>query len=901
MRHVRAWLARLAGVFTGHRRDTDLRDELQAHLDMETAEYVRRGMSPNEARRRAMVASGGLTIAAEAVRAQRGLPWLESAVSDLRYAIKSLRHSPAFTAVVVITLALGIGANTAIFSVVRAVLLKPLPNRDGDRLLYLRQSIDGPAGEDIAFSVPEVRDFRAGVPALGGIAEVSPWSLTLEGDQYSPTARIKVGLVTGNFFDVMGLHPILGRLTRASDDGPGVPPVMVLTEQFWRSRFRSDPNIVGKQVRLEDGSATVIGVVQAAPFFPEPADALMNMVVSPHHLSATMVLGRTHRMTEIVSRLAPGATVDQARAEVATVYARMQHDYTESYDPGSHFRVAVLPFKDAIGERARLTLWLLMAAAAFVMIISTANVVNLTLMRGVRREQELVVRAALGAGVLRLRRLLLVENLVLAALGAATGVLMAIGGVSLLTLFAARFSPRASEIHLDTVVLAFTLVLTVSVALLLSFVASLPKEGTFASWISAGARRTGGLNKQRLQRGLVVAQIAVSVVLLAGAGLLTRTMMRLSEVDTGLKTEQVLSMQVQLLPIAKIASGTDVRAADAAAKQGYERMKQQALAIPGVVAVGVGSLMPLEASEIQLDVKVEGRSLGVGEAMPRADYRTADPDYFRAAGIPLVRGRYFEQTDRAGAGWVVIINQTLAHRLFPEEDPIGKRIAWTGDVLRFTPISGDWRTVVGVVGNTQDGGLDAQPRGAMFMPFAQELAMGNTVVIRADSNVTALAAQATSIARRIAPATPIDHVMTVAQIKDQSVSPRRLNAVLITSFGMMAVIIAAVGIAGVLAFSVSARTNEIGIRMSLGADSARVQRMILGEGGVLVAAGLALGVGGGFVAAGVMRGLLFGVAPHDPATFVGVAALMAFIGIVACWVPALRAARIDPAIAMRAT
>ena len=903
MRLVRAWLARLTGVFTGHRGDADLREELQAHVEMETAEWVRRGLPPNEARRRAMMTSGGLTAAAEAVRAQRGLPWLESALADLRYAIKSLRHAPAFTAVVVVTLALGIGASTAIFSVVRGVLLKPLPNRDGGRLLYLRQSVDGPGGHDIAFSVPEVRDFRAGVPALGGIAEISPWSLTLQGDQYAPPARIDVGLVTGNFFQVMGLSPILGRLTNAGDDGPGVPPVMVLTEEFWRQRFRGDPHIVGKQVRLETGSVTVIGVVQSAPYFPSRADAILNMVVSPHHLSATMVLGRTHRMTEIVGRLAPGATLDQARAQIATTYARMQQANKDAYDPGSHYRVTAMPFKDAMDEDASLTLWLLMAAAAFVMIISTANVVNLTLMRGVRREQELVVRTALGAGSLRLRRLLLVENLVLAVLGAAAGVAIAVGGVRLLTSLASRVSPRASDIHLDTVVLAFTLVLTLSVALLLSLVASLPGEGTVASWISAGTRRTGGLSKQRLQRILVVAQIAVSVVLLAGAGLLTRTLIQLSDVHTGLQTEQVLSMRVQLLPIAKLASGQDPTAADAAAKQGYERMKQEALAIPGVVAVGVGSVMPLEASEIQLEVKVEGHALGVGEAVPRADYRTADPDYFRAAGIPLVAGREFAATDRGGPGMgrVVIINQTLARQLFPNEDPIGKRIAWTGDVLRFTPISGDWRTIVGVVGNTQDGGLDAQPRGVMFMPFAQELAMGNTLVIRSDSDVAALTAQATSIAHRVAPSTPIERLMTVAQFKDESVSPRRLNAILITSFGLMAVIIAAVGIAGVLVFSVSARTKEIGIRMSLGADSARVQRMILREGGTLLAAGLALGVAGAFAGAGVVRGLLFGVAPHDPATFIAVAALMAGIGVVACWVPARRAARVDPAIAMRAT
>jgi putative ABC transport system permease protein len=310
--------------------------------------------------------------------------------------------------------------------------------------------------------------------------------------------------------------------------------------------------------------------------------------------------------------------------------------------------------------------------------------------------------------------------------------------------------------------------------------------------------------------------------------------------------------------------------------------------------------MPLRGSDVRFDVKAEGRSLAAGEAMPSADLRTADPDYFRAAAIPLIKGRSFAETDRLGAGRVVVINQVLADKLFPGEDPIGKRVAWTGDVLRFTPISGDWRTVVGVVGNTQDGGLDAKPRTAMFLPFAQELALGGGLVIRADSNVAALTTAATRIVHRIAPTAPIEKVLTVAQIKDQSLAPRRLNAVLISLFGILAVTIAAVGIAGVLAFSVSARTNEIGIRMSLGADRGRVQRMILREGGVLLVIGLVLGVSGAFFAARVIQGLLFGVAPHDPGTFVGVALMMAAIGIIASWVPALRAARIDPAIAMRA-
>ena len=895
MSRVRAILVRLAGMFVGNRVEDDLREELQSHLEMEIAENVRRGLPPREARRQALLASGGLTQAAEAVREQRGVPWIEGIVADFRYALRALRHGPAFTAVVVLTLALGIGANTAIFSVVRGVLLKPLPHQDGDRLVYLRQSADGPGGANLSFSVPEVRDLRTGVPSLAGIAEYSPWTVIRQEDEGA--TRITVGLVTGNYFEVMGLAPVLGRLTRPSDDGPGVPPVMVLTHEYWMRRFGGDSGIVGRQLMVDKKSATVIGVVQPAPFFPYRMDALLNMVISEHHLSATMVEGRTHRMTEVVARLAPGASLEQARTEVAAVYGRVRREFGEAYDPASHYRIAVIPFREALGERAAPTLWLLMGAAAFVLIISAANVTNLTLMRGVRREHELLARAALGAGVARLRRLLLAENLVLTVLGAVFGVIIATVGVRLLVALADRYSPRASEIRLDTTVLGFTLALAVALALLLSFAASLPKEGTLARWISAGGHRlSGGLRKQRLQRGLVVAQVAVSVVLLAGAGLLTRTMLRLADVRTGLLSEEVLTMQVSLLtPTELLLDPT----ADATAKIRYDRMRREIAALPGVREAAVGSPVPLRSSNIGFEVKAEGRALAVGEAAPHPELRTASPEYFRAAGIPLFRGRSFAETDGPTAGMVVIINQTLADRLFPNEDPVGKRIAWTGDILRFTPISGDWRTIVGVAGNTQDGGLDAELRPVVFMPFAQMLAIGGGLVIRADSNAAALAPAVTRVVRRIAPRALIENVMTVTQIKDQSVTPRRLNAALISSFGLLAVIIAAVGIAGVLAFSVSARTNEIGIRMSLGANRATVHRMILAEGGVLLAMGLAVGVTGAFFATRAMRGLLFGIAPHDPATFVGVAVTMAAVGLGACWIPALRASRIDPAITMR--
>jgi predicted permease len=894
MSRVRAALSRLAGVFRRDRGEDEVREEMQAHVEMETDELIRRGVPPDEARRRALLASGGVTQAAEAVWDQRGVPWIDNVVADVRYAFRSLRHGAGFTTVVVITLALGIGANTAIFSVLRAVLLKPLPHRDGDRLVYLRQSADGPGRANLAFSVPEVRDLRTGVPSLAGIAEYSSWSAIDQTDDGS--TRISVGLVTGNYFDVMGLKPVLGRLTHPGDDGPAASPVVVLTHEYWRSRFGGDPDVVGRTVTLNRKPVIVIGVLQPAPFFPDRADALLNMVFSEHHLDATMTESRTHRMTEVVARLKPGATVRQVGADVAGVYARVQREHPESYDVGARQRVAVVPFHDVLGERARPSVWLLMAAAAFVLIVSAANVANLTLMRGVRREQELLVRAALGAGVARLRRLLVVENLILAILGAALGVVIAVGGVRLLTTVVARYSPRAHEIRLDAVVFAFALALSVGVALVLSFLASLPREGGLGSRILAGTHRiSGSRGRQRLQRGLVVVQIAVSVVLLAGAGLLTRTLMRLSSVHTGLETENVLTMQVTLLTQLELQDSAKA----AGAKLRLEQMRDEIAALPGVSAVGIGWTLPLRTSIFSLPVEAEGKPLAPGEAEPRAEIRSADPDFFRAAGIPLVEGRGFTTSDGPGSGSAVIVNRTLAERFFPNESPIGRRIATTIDFLpqRPDPV---WQTIVGVVGNTTDGGPDGEPRSVVFNPLDMPPDGSNALVIRADGRAGDLAPAATAIVRRIVPHALIEDVMTIAQYKAETVAPRRLNAVLISSFGMLAIVIAAVGIAGVLAFSVSARVNEIGIRMSLGADGGRVQRMILREGGALVAIGLALGVLGALAATGGIRGLLFGVEPHDPVTFAGVVVVMAAVGIAACWIPALRASQIDPVVAMRA-
>ncbi|MBL0940846.1 MAG: ABC transporter permease [Gemmatimonadaceae bacterium] len=809
---------------------------------------------------------------------------------DLRYVLRSLARAKVFAFAVVLTLGLGIGANTAIFSAVRGVFLRPLPHADGDRLMYLRHHSATQGQTNVAFSVPEIEDFRTQSRTMQQIAEYSPITLSLIED--TDASQIDVGLVTGNYLSVMGLKPILGRAFTSGDDGAGAAPVILLGHGYWLTHFGGNPDIVGKTMRIGKRAVEVIGVLEPAPFFPGRIDALMNMSISEHHVSAMMVQGRTHRMTEMIARLTPGTTVDQARQEVDLITQRRNAQYPESYEKAAGYTVEITPFKEILGRDAKVMLWLLMGVAALVLVIACANVANLTLMRGIRREHEMTVRAALGAGTTRLRKLLIVENLVLAGGGALLGLLVALAGVGTLSRFIARFSPRADEINVDWVVLAFTALLAVIIAVLLSFAPSVGKENSLGAGLAAGSLKTSGsARRRRLQQVLVVTQVAVTVVLLAGAGLLVRSMQRLAAVDPGLDPKNVLTMEVPF----DFTAVTDM----ARAGQRYEEMQRALTELPGVEIVGLGSTIPLRAGQVMLELKAEARPT-IDGVTPSAEYRTADPGYFRASGIGLVKGREFATTDRASTEKVVIINETLAKRLFADVDPLGRRVAWTGDVLRFIGVSGDWRTVVGVTRDTKDGGLDATVKPVAFLPVAQAEFPPGGLVVRTKVDPNGLSTAARAIVRSIAPDQPIENVLSLEAVRDESVGPRRLNALLLGGFGILALVIASIGIAAVLAFNVSARTNEIGIRMALGATPGRVTTMILKEGGLLVGIGLAVGVAGSLALSRFIEGLLFGVQARDPLTLVAVALMMTVIGLVACWLPAAKASRVDPSEALRA-
>ncbi len=812
---------------------------------------------------------------------------------DVRHAVRGLIKNPGYALVFIATLGLGIGANTAMFSAVSGVLLRPLPHQDGDRLVYLRQSASNIDIRNALFSVPEIQDYRQGSPSLEAVAEFSALNFTMIG--FEQPSRILAGVVTGNYFDVMGLSATHGRVVGPEDDGEGASPVIVMTDAYWRSAFGGDPGVIGRTVELDGRIATVVGVAEPAPPYPQHTDIYANMAASPHHLSASMNHDRIHRMTEVFARLTPGATLDAARTEVSAITDRIHADHPEAYDPAAGFNVTVTPFKTQLTSRARPAFLLLLGTAFFVLIIACANLANLTLTRVLRRDHELAVRVSLGGSKTVLRRALLIESLILAGAGAAVGLVLAYLGLDLLVAFAERFTSRASEITLDASVFGFAFLAAVAASVFFTILPPLPDGDRAGGALTrSGTRTTGGSGAKRAQRALVVAQIGTSFVLLIGAGLLLRTMMHLIRIDPGFDTTQVLSLNIPANATGK--SDDEIRSQ-------YLAVLEEVRAIPGVQSVAMASRVPLRSGGgfgTYPEIGVEGHEPNPNAPLPRADFRVVSSGYFETMGIDVVRGREFTTTDVTDAQKVVLINQALAQSYFGDRNPIGQRIAWTDDLMRFIGLDAEWRTIVGVVADTRDYALDEEADHTIYNAFQQVTPQfTGSLVVRVNGDPNSVIPAIRDIVLAHDPNQPIDYVATISELSAESIAPQRLNAVLLSAFAFIALVIAAVGIGGVLAFSVGSRTREFGVRSALGAARRQIWSGVLAEGARLAGIGVVLGIVAALALTRFIASLLVGVPALDPVTFLAVGVLLSAVAIGACWIPAWRAAEVSPMVAMR--
>jgi putative ABC transport system permease protein len=828
-----------------------------------------------------------------------------SFIRDLRVAFHSLTRAPGLAIAVILTLALGIGANAAIFTLVRGVLLKPLVNRDEDRLIYIRQSAPGLGDENAAFSVPEIQDLRASVKTVSAFGDFSTMNFTMIG--LGEPRSIRGGVVGGNFFDVMGLHPVLGRLIGPQDDGPNAAGVAVLTYRFWANALHKDPSVIGKTIRLGsigDRSATVIGVLEPCVPYPQDTEIIANVVTSPHHLSATMVTGRIHRMTELFGRLAPGVTVEQARAELSSAYYAMTKQYPEAYSQDAHFTIGVKLLRDQITSGARTVLLVLLAVAGLVFIIACCNVANLVLARTVRREGELVVRLALGAGRGALRRMLLAESLLMCGAGAAVGVISAKWLVAILARYAARFSVRALDLTVDASLLWVGAGLAILAAVVLAYVPHLPNVSTSSglSLASGSARITGSTTRR--QRIFVVTQIAASFVLLAGASALITTLIELQKTQTGLDMQHVLAIDVPAMSYGK----TPLQVADF-----YKESIRRIDALPGVSETAFGNVVPWRDSGYGFQFSGDDHTHASGVEDPRAQWRSISPGFFASLGVPIIAGRDFNLSDgknnadqNSSEEPVVIVSQTLAQRMFPNQDAVNRHVYWTDPILQYATGSDADKArmmaphrIIGVTADIDDGHVVPEPTLTMYSPFDEGPFFGGSLFIHTAANPYALVPSVTRIIREMSADQPVEHAATLADVRTEVLTPDRLNSLVFGVFAAVALAIAVVGVAGVLAFSVSARTREFGIRLALGSLPQHLLRAVVAEGAAMAAAGVVAGAAFGFVLARLAGRYFLEVKMPGVLPVVVSALVLMTVAVIASVVPAARAARVNVMQALR--
>ena len=812
-------------------------------------------------------------------------------ITDLRFAFRSLARVKGLAVTVIVTLALGIGANAAMFSVVRGVLLRPLANRDEDRLIYIRQSAPGERVENAAFSVPELQDLRDRITTIGAFGDFSTINFTLVG--LGEPRVVRAGVVGGSYFEVMGLRPVLGRLLDARDDGPNAEGAAVLTHRFWTTTLGSDPGVLGKSIRLGERPATIVGVLEPSVPYPSETEIIANVVTSPHHLSATMVTGRVHRMTELFGRLAPGVELDAARAELRAVHASMVKAHPDAYTAKADFQIDAVRLRDQITSSARTVLLVLLAASALIFIIAASNVANLILARSVRREGELAIRASLGATAAALRRTLLAESLLLCGAGAILGVLIARPMVALLARYASRFSVRALDLTVDASLLWVGVGLALAAAVVLAFVPRLPSSNASSGLgLSSGSVRITPGTSRRL-RAFAITQIAASFVLLAGAGMLLTTLLALQAARTGFDMRNVLAVDV---PVMSYGRTPDQVIAF------YKEAMRRISALPGVDRVAVGTVVPWRdagAFGPGFQYSVEGYAKADGEEDPRARFRTVSPGFFAAIGVPIIAGRDFSDADRRDADQVVIVSQSVAQRMFPNQDAVNRRFMWTDPIMQFIDVSTKPRRIVGVAADVDDENIVPGPAMAVYHPFDQEIG-GGRLFVHAGMDPYSLVAPITRIIRELSADQPVERAATLQDVRAEVLAPDRLNALVFGGFAAVALVIAVVGVAGVLAFSVSARTREFGIRLAIGSAPRHLLTRVLGEGAVIAGVGVLAGAIGGFLLARAVGAWVPNIRIPGAVPIAAAAAILIAAAILASLMPASRASRVDVIQALRA-
>jgi predicted permease len=813
---------------------------------------------------------------------------------DLKFAARSLTRTKGLTATVVLTLALGIGANAAMFTLVRGVLLRPLVNRDENRLIYIRQSAPGAGVDDATFSVPEIRDLRSRVKSLSEFGDFSTIGFTMNG--LGKPREVIAGVVGGSYFEVMGLHPVLGRLLNAHDDGPGAQGAMVLTYRFWSTTLRSDPTVLGRTVRLGSyaGSrpATVVGVLEPCVPYPADTEIIANVVTSPHHLSATMVEGRVHRMTELFGKLAPGVSLETARAELRSVYGTMMREHPEAYSPKADSQISAVLLRDQLTSGARTILLVLMAASVLVFVIACSNVANLILARTVRREGELGVRAALGANTVALRRTLLAESLLLCVSGAAIGMLIAQPMVVVLARYVSRFSARALDLTVDASMLWVGAALAVVAAVLLAFVPRLPSSGGERgfSLASGGARVTGSANRRL--RVFAVTQIAASFVLLAGAGAMVNTLLSLQAARIGFDTRHVLAVNVPVMSEGK----TPQQVADF-----YREATRRIRALPGVQNVALGTAVPWRDSAygFGLEFSADGHVRGPGEEDPRAHLRVISPGFFATLGVPILAGRDFDDADRKDGEMVVVVSESVAQRMFPNGDALNHHMMWTDQLTKFIDISNAPRRIVGVVADMDDENIVPGRALTVYQPADQQASWAGRLFVHANSDPYALVTPITRIVHDMSADQVVEHAATLEDVRAEVLTPDRLNAVVFGIFAGVALLIAVVGVAGVLAFSVSGRTREFGIRLAVGSQPRHLLAGVIAQGAVMAMGGLAVGAICGYGLAQLAGNYLGALKTPGVLPVAASALVLMLAAVIASVVPAARAARVDVMQALR--